>query len=362
MMRGTDQSDGGLFSYVSLEERIPTDHPLRALRPLVDAVLTELNGLFEGMYSVTGRPSIAPERLIRASLLQALYTIRSERQLVEQLDYNLLFRWFVGLSIDDPVWDASTFSKNRERLLEADVGKRLFAETAELARRAALVSTEHFSVDGTLIAAWASHKSVRRRDGTDDDNPDGQGRNAGRNFHGERRSNETHASRTDPEAPLARKGNTHPSRPSYAGHVLMENRHGLLVDVELTPATGTAERDAALAMAGDLKPRSSLGADKAYDTFGFVAALRRLEIRPHVAQNLNRNGGSAIDGRTTRHASYGVSQVIRKRIEEAFGWCKVIGGIRQTKLRGRARVQQQFQVVMSAYNLLRIRNLLLVPP
>jgi transposase len=361
-MRGTDQSDGGLFSYVSLEERIPADHPLRAMRLLVDEVLAELDGLFEAMYSTMGRPSIAPERLIRASLLQALYSIRSERQLVEQLDYNLLFRWFVGLSIDEPTWDASSFSKNRERLLEADVGKRLFAQTAELARRAKLVSSEHFSVDGTLIAAWASQKSVRRRDGKDDDNPDGQGRNAGRNFQGERRSNETHASRTDPEAPLARKSNSHPSRPSYTGHVLMENRHGLLVDAELTPATGTAERDTALAMATELKPRSSIGADKAYDTFGFVEQIRELGITPHVAQNLKRNGGSAIDGRTTRHTSYGVSQMIRKRIEEAFGWGKEIGGLRQAKLRGTARVRQHFQIVMSAYNLIRIRNLLQPAP
>jgi transposase len=360
-MRGTDRGDDGLFSYVSLEERIPQDHPLRAMRDLVEEVLKPLNGMFEGMYSTTGRPSIAPERLIRASLIQALYSIRSERQLVEQLNYNLLFRWFVGLSIDDPVWDASTFSKNRERLLAADVGKELFAQTAELARRSKLLSSEHFSVDGTLIAAWASQKSVRRRDGKDDDNSDGSGRNAGRNFQGEQRRNDTHASRTDPDAPIARKGNTHPARPSYAGHVLMENRHGLLVDVVLNPATGTAERDAALAMATALKPGSSLGADKAYDTFGFVTDLRELGIVPHVAQNLNRRGGSAIDRRTTRHRSYRLSQVIRKRIEEAFGWCKEIGGLRQTKLRGTDRVRQRFEIVMSAYNLIRIRNLLLVP-
>ncbi|MGH7948733.1 MAG: IS5 family transposase [Candidatus Binataceae bacterium] len=357
-MRGTDRRDEGLFSYVSLEERIPADHPLRSMRELVEQVLEPLSGLFEGMYSTTGRPSIAPERLMRASLIQALYSIRSERQLVEQLNYNLLFRWFVGLSIDDPVWDASTFSKNRERLLAADVGKELFAQTAELARRSKLLSSEHFSVDGTLIAAWASQKSVRRRDGQDDDKPDGPGHNAGRNFKGEQRRNDTHASRTDPEAPLARKSNAHPARPSYAGHVLMENRHGLLVDVELTAATGTAERDAALAMAEGLMPGSSLGADKAYDTQGFVADLRELEIVPHVAQNLNRRGGSAIDGRTTRHRSYQVSQVIRKRIEEAFGWGKEIGGLRQTKLRGVDRVRQHFEIVMSAYNLLRIRNLL----
>lgn len=360
-MRGTDRGDDGLFSYVSLEERIPADHPLRAMRDLVEEVLKPLNGLFEGMYSTTGRPSIAPERLIRASLIQALYSIRSERQLVEQLNYNLLFRWFVGLSIDDPVWDASTFSKNRDRLLAADVGKELFAQTAEFARRSKLLSNEHFSVDGTLIAAWASQKSVRRRDGKDDDKPDGPGRNAGRNFQGEQRRNDTHASRTDPDAPIARKGNTHPARPSYAGHVLMENRHGLLVDVVLNPATGTAERDAALAMAAGLNPGSSLGADKAYDTYGFVADLRELGIVPHVAQNLNRRGGSAIDGRTTRHRSYRLSQVIRKRIEEAFGWCKEIGGLRQTKLRGTDRVRQRFEIVMSAYNLIRIRNLLLAP-
>ena len=291
-----------MFSYVSLEERIPADHPLRAMRDLVEEVLEGLSGVFEGMYSTTGRPSIAPERLIRASLLQALYTIRSERQLVEQLNYNLLFRWFVGLSIDDPVWDASTLSKNRERLLAADVGKELFAQTALLARRSKLLSNEHFSVDGTLIAAWASQKSVRRRDGQDDDHPDGPGRNAGRNFKGEQRRNTTHASRTDPDAPIARKGNTHPARPSYTGHLLMENRHGLLVDVALNPATGTAERDAALKMTADLKPRSSLGADKAYDTFGFVAALR--ERNPSLLVVIHRANVDASASNHTKNPSF----------------------------------------------------------
>jgi transposase len=245
-LRGEHREDGGLFSYVSLEARVPQRHPVRKMRKLVDSALANLDELFDEIYAREGRPSIPPERLIRASLLQVLYSIRSERQLMEQLDYNLLFRWFVGLGVDEPVWNASTFSKNRDRLAQADVGRRLFDEIVALAQRHGLTSDEHFSVDGTLIAAWASQKSVRRKDGDDDDNPDGVGRNAGRNFHGEKRSNETHASRTDPEALLASKNNGIAARPSYAGHTLMENRNGLIVDAELTSATGTAERETAV--------------------------------------------------------------------------------------------------------------------
>ena len=357
-MRGEHREDGGLFSYVSLESRIPKRHPIRQMRQLVDSALANLDQLFDEIYAREGRPSIPPERLIRASLLQVLYSIRSERQLMEQLDYNLLFRWFVGLGVDEPVWNPSTFSKNRDRLAEADVGRRLFDEIVELARRQGLTSDEHFSVDGTLIAAWASQKSVRRKDGDDDDNPDGVGRNAGRNFHGEKRSNKTHASRTDPEALLASKSNGIAARPSYAGHTLMENRNGLIVDAELTPAAGTAERETAADMAGGLRAGSTLGADKAYDTQGFVQDLRALGVTPHVSQNLNRNGGSAIDGRTTRHPGYEISQRIRKRIEEPFGWAKQIGGLRQTKQRGLKRVRQEYLKVMAAYNLVRLRNLL----
>jgi transposase len=357
-LRGEHREDGGLFSYVSLEARVPQRHPVRKMRKLVDSALSNLDELFNEIYAREGRPSIPPERLIRASLLQVLYSIRSERQLMEQLDYNLLFRWFVGLGVDEPVWNPSTFSKNRDRLAQADVGRRLFEEIVALARSHGLTSDEHFSVDGTLIAAWASQKSVRRKDGDDDDNPDGVGRNAGRNFHGEKRSNETHASRSDPEALLASKSNGIAARPSYAGHTLMENRNGLIVDAELTSATGTAERETAVSMAGSLRAGATLGADKAYDTHGFVQDLRALRVTPHVSQNVNRTGGSAIDGRTTRHAGYEISQRIRKRIEEPFGWIKQIGGFRQTKQRGRERVRQEFLKVMAAYNLVRLRNLL----
>lgn len=357
-MRGDHREDGDLFSYVSLEDRVPKRHPIRKMRKLVDEALANLDAVFDEMYADGGRPSIPPERLIRASLLQVFYSIRSERQLMEQLDYNLLFRWFVGLSVDEPVWNPSTFSKNRDRLAQADIGRRLFEEIVEMARRRSLTSDDHFSVDGTLIAAWASQKSVRRKDGSDDDNPDGVGRNAGRNFHGEKRSNKTHVSRTDAEALLASKSHGIAARPSYAGHALMENRNGLLMDAELTPATGTAERDAAVEMALVLKSGATVGADKGYDTRGFVEELRSLSLTPHVAQNENRPGGSAIDGRTTRHLGYRLSQRARKRVEEPFGWAKQIGGLRQTKFRGLQRVRQHFLHVMSAYNLVRLRNLL----
>ena len=356
-MRGEYQEGGDLFSYVSLEERVPKGHPIRKMRKLVDEALANLDQIFSEIYSDNGRPSIPPERLVRASLLQVLYSVRSERQLMEQLDYNLLFRWFVGLGVDEPVWNASTFSKNRDRLAQADVGRRLFEEIVDTARRHNLTSDEHFSVDGTLISAWASQKSIRRKDGSDDDNSDGVGRNASRNFHGEKRSNKTHASRTDPEAFIAAKGGM-AARPSYTGHTLMENRNGLLVNADLTLATGTAERDAAAKMAAGLRTGATLGADKGYDTRGFVEQLRALSITPHVAQNIKRPGGSAIDKRTTRHLGYKISQRVRKRVEEPFGWAKQIGGLRQTKFRGLSRVRQDFLRVMTAYNLVRIRNLL----
>lgn len=356
-MRGSERQGGELFSYVSLEDRVPKSHPLRKIRKLVDKALQSLDETFDSIYSEHGRPSIPPEHLIRASLLQVFFSIRSERLLMEQLDYNLLFRWFVGLSADERVWDASTFSKNRDRLVQADVGKALFDEIVGLARRKRLLSSEHFSVDGTLIAAWASQKSVRRTDGSDDDNPDGSGRNASRNFHGEKRSNKTHQSRTDPEALLARKGNTHPTRPSFMGHILMENRNGLIVDAALTQATGTAERDTALDFAQQLRSRSTLGADRGYDTRGFVAGLRAQQVTPHIAQNTKRPGGSALDGRTTRHAGYAHSQRIRKRVEEPFGWGKTVGGLRQTKYRGIKRVRQHFVTTMAAFNLVRLLKL-----
>lgn len=359
-MRGGDQSQSAMFSYVSPEARIPSDHPLRPVRVMVDEALRDLNRHFNRVYAKTGRPSIAPERLIRALVLQIFYSIRSERMLMEQLDYNLLFRWFVGLSMDDPVWDHSTFSKNRSRLFDEDFAQRFFDAVLVQAKAAGLTSDEHFSVDGTLIEAWASHKSVRRKDGSDDDNPDGLGRNAGRNFHGEQRSNETHASTTDPDARLARKGDAQASKLAYAGHIVTENRNALVVDAALTQANGTAERDAGVTMLEriDKRPRSSVGADKGYDTHGFVKEVRELGYVPHVAQNLKRRGGSAIDARTTRHGSYRLSQIIRKRIEEAFAWGKQIGPIRKTKLRGRGKVGFQFVLTMACYNLVRMRTLL----
>jgi transposase len=363
-MRGTDDRQDGLFSYISLDARVPKNHPLRPLRQLVDEALAALTQELAAMYAADGRPSIAPERLLRASLLQVLYSVRSERLLCEQLDYNLLFRWFVGLSADEKVFDHSTFSKNRDRLLEADMARALFAQVYARAQAAKLTSDEHFSVDGTLIDAWASHKSFRRKDGGDDDNSDGVGRNAGRNFHAEARSNDTHESRTDPDARLFRKSQAHPAKLCHAGHVLMENGNGLVADARLVPATGRAERDTAIAMlrARPGTHRLTVGADKAYDTRGFIQRLRDLNVTPHVAQNRARAGGSAIDDRTTRHPGYDLSQQVRKRIEECFGWAKTVGGLRQTKLRGTAKVDFQFVLTMTAFNLVRLRNLLAPQP
>lgn len=358
-MRGIDQRQDGLFSYVSLESRVPQSHPLRPVRAMVDQALKSMSRDFAKLYALAGRPSIAPERLLRALLLQVFYSIRSERLLMESLDYNLLFRWFVGLSADEPVWERTTFSKNRDRMLEGDVGRRFFEAVLAQAKAAGLTSDEHFSVDGTLIEAWASQKSYRRRDGNDDDNPDSFGRNSGRNFQGETRSNETHASTTDPEARLMRKSQATPARLCFAGHVLMENRNGLVVNAALTQATGTAEREAALSMVAQLPARRvTLGADKAYDVRDFITRARDLGVTPHVAQNHTRSGGSMLDDRTTRHEGYRVSQVIRKRIEEVFGWGKTIGPLRKTKLRGLARVGFQTMLTMTGYNLIRMRSLL----
>lgn len=361
-MRGADKKQDGMFSYVSLEARVPPEHPLRAVRTMVDAALKSMSRDFARLYAHEGRPSIAPECLLRALLLQVFYSIRSERLLIEELDYNLLYRWFVGLSADEPVWERSTFSKNRERLLEGDIAHKFFAHVFSQAQSLGLASDEHFSVDGTLIEAWASQRSFRRKDGKDDDNSDGPGRNAGRDFHGETRSNETHASTTDREARMYRKSFAHPARLCYAAHVLMENRNGLVVEAMVNQASGYSERDAALEMLTQVPAdQVTLGADKAYDTRGFIEALRAIGVTPHVAQNLKRRGGSAIDARTTRHAGYDVSQVIRKRIEEAFGWGKTVGPIRKTKFRGVARVDFQFILTMAGYNLIRMRNLALAP-
>ena len=360
-MRGDDQEDqGAMWSYVPMERRIPTDHPLRTMRPLVDALLRELSPRFDELYSLVGRPSIAPEKLLRALLLQVLYTIRSERLLMEQLDYNLLFRWFVGLEMDDPVWNATVFTKNRERLLAGEIARAFFDRVVAQARERGLLSDEHFTVDGTLVEAWASLKSFKRKDAPSAP-PDDPG-NPTVNFHGERRSNTTHASTTDPDARLARKGNAQEAKLCYTGHVLMENRNGLAVGGCVISASGHAERAAALELLGALEHagRVTVGADKGYDTRDFIAATRLLGVTPHVAQNTTHRA-SAIDGRTTRHPGYAVSQQRRKRVEEIFGWLKTVGLMRKTRHRGTRRVDWMFTFALAAYNLVRIRNLTTQP-
>jgi len=354
-MRGDDQRQGAMYSYISPEARVPQDHPLRVIRGLVDEVLRELSPRFEGLYARVGRPSIAPEKLLRAQLLQVLYTVRSERQLMEQLDYNLLFRWFVGLNMDDPIWDPTVFTKNRQRLLDGEIATAFLERVVAQAEQHGLLSGEHFTVDGTLIEAWASLKSFKRRDTTDRP-PDDRG-NPTVDFHGERRRNATHESTTDPEARLAKKGPGKEAKLAYQGHALMDNRHGLVVNAGATQATGTAERDAALEMATALPEGATLGADKGYDTQAFVAALRSLVVTPHVAQNTS-NRSSAIDGRTTRHPGYLVSQQKRKLVEEIFGWLKTVGLLRKTRHRGERRVDWIFTFATAVYNLVRIRNLL----
>jgi transposase len=357
-MRGGDERSEGMFSYVRPEQRVPQDHPLRSIREIVDRALESLSPQFAKLYSLTGRPSIPPEKLLRALLLQAFYTVRSERQLMEQLEYNLLFRWFVGLSMDAPVWDPSVFAKNRERLIDGDLAREFMAAVLNQAQVRALLSREHFSVDGTLIEAWASMKSFRPKDGSGAPPTDG-GRNAERDFHGEKRTNETHASTTDPDARLYRKSPGQGAKLCHMGHLTMENRHGLIVETELTPATGWGERAAAEAMIEDVPrgSRATLAADKAYDTAAFVATLRAQGVVPHVAQNLSGRR-SAIDGRTTRHVGYALSQRARKRIEEAFGWIKTIGGLRKTRHRGRDKVRWAFTLSAAAYNLIRLPKLL----
>ena len=377
-MRGSDVDSGSLFSYVSCEARVPADHPLRAIRAIVDEALEVLSPEFERLYSKTGRPSIAPEKLLRALLLQAFYGIRSERQLMEQLDYNLLFRWFVGLSMDAAVWDATVYSKNRDRLIEGEIAARFLGAVLAGKRVKALLSDDHFSVDGTLIDAWASMKSFRPKDegdGPDDDGIDKDGaapggRNAERDFRGQKRSNATHASTTDPDARLYRKSNGQSSRLCFMGHLLMENRSALIVDVELSHATGTAEREAALAMLDRRKrgrritpKRITLGADKAYDITGFVEDLRARKVTPHIAvdDHLTKTGKrrkTKIDRRTTRHAGYAISQRTRKRIEEGFGWIKSSAGLAKTRHRGLDRAGWMFALTAAAYNLVRLPKLL----
>lgn len=352
-MRGDDRRQGGMWSYLSPEARVPKDHPLRPMREMTDRALRELDPVFRRMYSKIGRPSIAPEMLLRALLLQVLYSIRSERLLMEHLDADLRFRWFVGLNADDAVWDVTVFTKNRERLLKGDVAQRFFAAVLRQARERELLSDEHFSVDGTLVEAWAGHKSFRPKDHSDAGPSSGEG-----GFKGQRRRNDTHESTTDPEARLYRKGENHEARLSYLGHVLMENRHGLAVAGELSLANGYAERDAAarLARGARLKEGASIAADKAYDTAELVAELRERGITPHVAQNTTRRR-SAIDGRTTRHASYRMSIAARRGIERIFGWLKTVGLARKTRFRGRRRVGWQFLFGLAAYNLVRMRGL-----
>jgi transposase len=356
-MRGIDTTQADVFSYISPEQRVPQDHPLRPIRILVNDVLRALSGEFDKMYSDIGRPSIAPEKLLRALLLQILYTIRSERMLMEQLDYNLLFRWFVGLNMDDPVWDPTVFTKNRDRMLSSALARLFFQAVVEQARLMGLLSDEHFSVDGTLIEAWASQKSFQKKEGGDSGNST-DGGNCSVDFHGEQRTNDTHESKTDPDARLYRKGKGKEAKLCYAGHVLMENRNGLAVDGEITKATGTAEREAAVEMlnevAGD--KRVTVGTDKAYDTQNFVEQTRAMNVTPHVTQNTNGRR-SAIDGRTTRHEGYAVSLRCRARIEEIFGWLKTVGGQRKTRYRGEELVGWMFDLSLAAYNLVRMRNL-----
>lgn len=361
-MKGSDTHQEHLFSFVSQEERISKDHPLRKIKTIANNALREMSEAFDKVYSKIGRPSIAPEKLIRCLLLQILYTIRSERLLMEQLEYNLLFRWFVGLSMDDRVWDHSVFSKNRERFINSDLAYQFFERVKEQAGKAGLLSDEHFSVDGTIVEAWASMKSFKTNRGSKDhpddtENGNSGGRNEEVDFHGEKRSNETHRSTTDPESRLYKNAKGKESKLSYMGHVLMENRNGLVVNGCVSSATGRAECEAALEMVGEIEGqhRITVGADKKFDEKNFVLKLREMNATPHVAK---KKIGKTIDGRTMRHAGYVISQRKRKRIEEIFGWMKTIGTMRKVKHRGRIKINWNFQLNMSAYNLVRMGNLL----
>jgi transposase len=356
-MRGSEEKQIEAFSYIPLEDRIPEKHPIRPFKVMVNEILRDMDKDLGALYADSGRPSIAPEYLLRASILQILYTIRSERALMEGIEFNILFRWFVGLGLDAPVWDHSTFTKNRDRLLESDIAKLFFARVVERAKRKKFLSDEHFTVDGSLIEAWASMKSFQPKDGNNSgDTTRGGGSNPDVDYRGQARSNDTHESKTDQDARLYRKSKGAESKLAYLGHVLMENRNGLAVDVEVTLATGTAERDAALAMAGRLegRKRRTLGADKGYDALAFADELRELNITPHIAE---RKGGKSVDGRTTRHKGYAVSQRKRKRVEEIFGWAKTVGLIRKAKLRGRERIDWLFTMCIAVFNLVRMRNM-----
>lgn len=362
-MRGTHERQETMLSIISPEQRVPKDHPLRRIKAMADKELHRLSPAFNKMYSSTGRPSIPPERILKSMLLIALYSIRSERQFCEQLDYNLLFRWFLDMNTIEDAFDATVFTKNRERLMKHEIGSIFFDAIVKQARSSELMSDDHFTVDGTLIDAWASLKSFRPKDETPPNRPpDGDIGNPTVDFHGEKRSNETHQSTTDPESLLMRKGKGKEAKLSYGAHALMENRNGLLVDIQVTPANGSSEREACEDMLKrqarkGIKPKT-LGADKGYDTKDFVANLRNRHITPHIAANTKRKGGSAIDGRTTCHAGYAVSQRIRKRVEEIFGWMKAIGGLRKTRYKGRDRTQLAVWFVGAAYNLLRMARLM----
>ena len=361
VMRGADNQQAGMYSYLSPEERVRADHPLRSVRTMADEALKNMSERFAAMYAKTGRPSIPPEKLLRAQLIQMLYSIRSERLLMEEIDYSMLFRWFVGMNLDEPVWDATVFTKNRNRLLEGDVAREFLSEVVKQAQAKGLTSDEHFTVDGTLIEAWASLKSFQPK-GQKREPPDDPS-NPTVNFRGEKRSNQTHESSTDPDALLARKGHGKEAKLSYNGNLLTENRNGLIVNTEVLQAHGTAERDAALLMMEQIpgEHRITVGADKGYDIKDFVAECRHMEVTPHVAQNLTRRGGSAIDERTTRHSGYQVSQRQRKRIEECFGWLKTIALMRKVRHRGLAKVGWVFTFAAAAYNLVRMRKLLASP-
>ena len=362
-MRGENDIQSGMFSYFSPEQRVPAQHPLRAIKALADAALRELSPIFDSMYSKMGRPSIPPERLLKSQLLIALYSVRSETQFCEMVDYNILFRWFLDMDLEESSFDPTTFTKNRDRLLEHRVAVKFFDRVVNIARKDGLLSDDHFTVDGTLIEACASMKSFRPKDEDPSDRPttDNDPGNPTVNFRGEKRKNETHASTTDPESRLMKKSAGKEAKLSFGAHALMENRNGLLIDITVTPATGDAEREAAREMLTRqarkrIKPKT-IGADKGYDTHGFVESMRGRKITPHVAANTERRGGSAIDGRTTRHEGYNVSQRIRKRVEEIFGWLKTVGGFRRTRYKGRDRTHLQAWFVGVAYNLMRIANI-----
>jgi transposase len=359
-MRGAETKQSSMLCLMSPEARVRSDHPLRAIKRLADEALAELDGLFESMYSENGRPSIPPERLLKSMLLMALYSVRSERLFCEQLDYNLLYRWFLDMDMLEPSFDASSFSKNRQRLLDHDVAGVYFARVVEQARHAHLLSAEHFTVDGTLIEAWASLKSFKPNNRGSDEPPTDDPGNPSVDFHGQRRRNDTHQSTTDPEARLARKGHGKEAKLCFSGHALMENRHGLLIDLRVAEASGLAERRVALEMIDAALPgerRITLGADRGYHCRDFVEQCRERGVTPHVADKER----SVLDARTTRTVGYSISQRVRKRVEEIFGWAKTIGGIRKTRFKGRARTQLAAYIVGAAYNLLRIARLLAAP-